>query len=698
MPKIEEEMTAGPPAGVQSRRELLLAERRERTAAVAREIEAPRRAAPRPGHQIEHALSPLVPIGFHLLAGRGWPGSRHSRIDLIVVGPSGVYIVDASAHHDVTVRGGEVFRGEDTVTDDLAGLADLAYATESVLGEIGLAPGEIHPLVILSSRLETPMRVGTVELIGETDAARFILARGGRLTSEQVTRVLHVVEEFFPVARRGSHAAPPDTSETVPPEDDPFDTIPLLSNAAATRELERTLALPATEEWMSFPGPERARLIRRSFAGPARISGETGSGKTSLALQRAAYLARSGPGIVLVTSYVSTLPAVLSSVMRQLAPDVSSRVEFVGTHAFAKRLLSDRGIPLNLQPAIADAEFELVWRTVGRLGPLGRIPVKSTYWEDEIEHVIKGRGLTDFAEYAAVNRPGRQRALTGEQRQAVWDLYLAYQKRLQTRGAHDEADMVLLAEQSLRENPLRRYSNVVIDEAQDLSASMMRMLHLLVGDRPDGLLLVSDDRQSIYPGGYSLAEVGVSLDGRTAVLSGNHRNTREIAEFAGRVDEEGAGTETLEGFTQERSGQAPLIVRFTNRATHDAELPRRIREMLREPGIRAGDIAVIALTTFGVRAAVTALGKANIPLVELTNFDGRPIDAVRVGTVKRAKGLEFSRVLLVQVPATLLPEEATPTATATGDESTSDLAELQRRELAIAITRARDSVWIGAVP
>jgi hypothetical protein len=695
-------MTAGSPVGITSRRQLLHAEKHERGAAMARRIAARRDAAPHAERDVERALAPLTDVGYRLLPRRGWPGRRSDQIDLIVVGPSGLYVVDTTSWSGVTVNGGRVFRAELDVTEDLANLADLAYATEAVMAEIGLAPGEVHPLVVLAGHSNINARIGTVELVGETDAARYILSRGVRLNPTQVGLVLDACLDFFPVIEPGPATQP--AAEDGDDSDEPdFDTIPLLTNTAVIRQLEAGSAAPALEEWMSFLAPAEARLVRRSFNGPARIRGAAGTGKTVVALHRAAYLARTQPGIVLVTSFVSTLPAVQSSLMKRLAPDISGRIEFVGTHAFAKRLLSDRGIHCNLQPAIADAEFEIVWRTIGRIGALGQVEPKSTYWEDEIEHVIKGRGIRSFEEYAELARPGRRRGLTLEQRRAVWELYSAYQARMSARGAHDEADLILLAETSLRDRPLERYGSVIVDEAQDLSSAMIRMLHQLVGNKADGLTLVGDGQQSIYPGGYTLGEVGISLAGRGVVMSTNFRNTTQILDLATSVvegdefnDIEGAPATGDRVEAVARSGPPPVIARFSNRATHDAELPGRIRSIVDARAGEFGDVGILALTTFGVRAAVASLRRANIPVVELTNFDGRPVNAVKVGTVKRAKGLEFSQVLLAQVPSSLLPDANAPVVVREG--AAAEHAELQKRELYVAMTRARDGLWIGVVP
>jgi hypothetical protein len=696
--EAEEIMAAGTSAGLESRRQLMLAEKRERTATIARRAAARHQVAPHVERNVIAALAPLAELGYTLLPNRGWPGSRIAQIDLIVVGPSGLYVVDTKSWSDVTIEATRVYRGNQDVTDDLASLADLAYATEETMAEIGLAPGEIHPLVVLAGRT-VRARIGTVEMIGETDVAKYILSRGLRLSPAQVDRVAAAARDYFPLV---ADPAQPDGSAEPADDEADFDTIPLPSNSGLMRQVDAALSAPPLENWMACLAPEEARLVRRSFNGPSRIRGAAGTGKTVVGLHRAAYLARSRPGIVLVTSYVSTLPAVLSSHMDRLAPDISPRIEFAGTHAFAKRLLTDRGIRVNHQPAVADAEFELVWRTIGRPGPLGQLEPKATYWEDEIEHVIKGRGITSFDHYADLARTGRRRGLTLEQRRAVWELYSGYQSRMDARNAHDEADLVLLAEASLRETPLDRYSAVIVDEAQDLSSAMIRMLHLLVGNSTDGLTLIDDGRQTIYPGGYTLGEVGISLSGRGIVMSNNYRNTAEILDFAEGViaddeypDIEGIPTRAG-GATVARSGPTPLVVRFTSRATHDAELPRRVRATLDKSDITYGDIGILALTTFGVRAAIESLRKANIPVIELTNYNGRPVDAVKVGTVKRAKGLEFKQVLLTQIPAALLPGNNNLTVAEEG--AAAEHTELQKRELYVAITRARDGLWIGTIP
>lgn len=75
-------------------------------------------------------------------------------------------------------------------------------------------------------------------------------------------------------------------------------------------ELERAFAAP-WEKWTIFLHPAQRELVERRFAGPARVAGTAGTGKTVVALHRAVHLARSSAASrVLVTTFSVTLEAI----------------------------------------------------------------------------------------------------------------------------------------------------------------------------------------------------------------------------------------------------------------------------------------------------------------------------------------------------------------------------------------------------
>jgi superfamily I DNA/RNA helicase len=691
-------VAAGDSAAREAARQRELADEHARRAGIARQMALSFEAAADSEQRLARTLIELEPLGYSLLADRRRPSSARGNVDLVLVGPGGVVLVDAKAWPEVTIADGKVWRGDEDATHEIERLADLLDMTQAELAEIGLAPGEVHAVVAFTG-LEVPRaELFGVTLLGDAAAVSEIARLGARLSPTRVAEVRDALEHLFPPVTTGPVTITADAEAGRPP------AIAATGGPTAAQLHEALLAglvSAPIEEWMAFLDPEQARLVRRSFSGPSRIRGAAGTGKTVVALHRAAYLARVTGGPVLVTTFVRTLPLVLESLLRRLAPDVADRVEFRSVHGFAAEILAERDTYIDVDAELASRIFDDVWLRIGLDGPLGAIDPAARYWYEEVSAVLKGRGLTRFEQYAGLARHGRRRPLTVEQRAAVWELFVAYENALRARGVADWHDLILEADAALREEPLDRYRAVIVDEVQDLSPVMIRMLHSLVGDVADGLNLVGDGQQTIYPGGATLAEAGVSISGRSVVLATNYRTTAEIAEFAGllvrgdrHTDIEGAPA-TADAALTPRRGPRPVYTVFPSRAVHDRSLVERVRRIVADSAesgreVRLGDIGVLALYSWHAAEAAEALAEAGIPTIDLATYDGTPRDAVKVGTIKRAKGLEFAEVLVVRTPPYLVQGDQD-----TLDDAATERAALQRRELFVGMTRARDGLWVG---
>ena len=504
-------MSAGHSAAGEAARYLAEAEAAEYASVKARQMYRNYSAGAAGERTLADLMEPLVEQDYYVLADRAWPGSRTANVDFIVVGPSGVFLIDTKAWGRVSIHDGRVFQGQDDVTERFENFGSLREITETTLADVGIAPGEIKVAAIFMGKGGMGSEglrgeASGVDLLSEDLAIRYLLDRGTRLRPVQIQAARAALEVLFPPIVARTHAVELTLVEPVieTTYDDALITLEEIEDA-----LLCSIMVKPIEEWMAFLHPDQARLARRSFNGPSRIRGAAGTGKTVVGLHRAAYIARTRPGTVLVTTFVRTLPAVLSSLMQRMAPEVVDRIEFSGIHAFALKLLRERGVGTHLDSTAANLAFDHAWRTTGLNTELARIDSDKDYWRDEILSVIKGRGLTKFEHYAALSRIGRKRGLNGTQRYSVWQLHGAYHFALREAQVHDFADIILLAEQSLKKTPLEGYSAVVVDEAQDLSCAMIRMLHGIVGDRPDGLNLIGDGQQTIYPGGYTLVEANI---------------------------------------------------------------------------------------------------------------------------------------------------------------------------------------------
>lgn len=86
---------------------------------------------------------------------------------------------------------------------------------------------------------------------------------------------------------------------------------------ANVEELRRALDFP-WEKWTVFLHPEQRQLVERDYTGPARVAGSAGTGKTIVALHRAAHLARTHPDArVLLTTFSDSLANALQNKLKR---------------------------------------------------------------------------------------------------------------------------------------------------------------------------------------------------------------------------------------------------------------------------------------------------------------------------------------------------------------------------------------------
>jgi hypothetical protein len=630
-------------------------------------------------------LIALDGYGWTTFPDRRWPGTQRGNVDVLSVGPGGLLVVDVKAWAEARVDGGRLYRGQEDCQDDVDALHDLAALAEQVTADVGLPPLEVVPLLVLAGHRGVAARLGRVHVLGEHDLAAFCLRRGSRLSPEQVATVATVVErEFPPYDAQPALVSPVVREPVLPREPDVLFDL----DALVEEELAAALRAPM-QTWMTWLHPEQARFVRRQWSGPLRVTGPAGTGKTVLGLHRAAFLASTRPGRVLFATYVSTLPNTLATYYRGLSPETADRVEFVGLHKWALSLLHERGVAVRLDPSQAATTFGEAWEAAG--APLATLG--AAYCRDEVDWVLKGRALTDFEQYRDLVRVGRGVRLRPEQRAAVWDLYETYDALLAERGVHDFNDVLALALAEVRREPVEPgYAAVVVDEVQDLTCVGVRLLHALVGDRPDAFVAIGDETQAVYPGGFTFAEAGVAVVGRAVRLRVNYRNAAEILRVATSVgahpafeDEERAGS-----VVATRRGGHAVRTEWDSVERHDRALVHAVRQALAMPHVAPDEVAVLAPTRALVAAYLRVLGAAGIPAGNLAEHCGRPDGRVQVGTVKRAKGLEFKYVLLPR----LVPDEPArrPDETEAAYRERTDLA---KRETYVAMTRARDGLWLG---
>lgn len=78
----------------------------------------------------------------------------------------------------------------------------------------------------------------------------------------------------------------------------------------------------------------------------------------------------------------------------------------------------------------------------------------------------------------------------------------------------------------------------------------------------------------------------------------------------------------------------------------------------------------------------------------MKDYDGNPNSFVKIGTYLRAKALEFKQVFLPRLDAEGLREARRPDE---DEHMHLERLDLLRRQLFVAMSRARDVLWLGMV-
>lgn len=466
---------------------------------------------------------------------------------------------------------------------------------------------------------------------------------------------------------------------------------------------------------------DQFQVIARPDAGVVLLRGRAGSGKTTVALHRIAYLhfqdaRRFRPERCLVVMFNKALQTYISRVL----PDLGVKGVPVETfHGWAGRMLRSAGYALDFRSDVGPAVARLKRHpAVGALlaAHVEQLGEKSAAWvRDQLPEAGKvawdalpGAGLPRVAAFLDKHGEGawwaKLRARLLDHPRDLWSLFeddalckaklpatlhtaLPAARRNQARcaeaGCLDWEDAALM----LRLGQLKRqalpalpcpwaglYAHIVIDEAQDLSTVEIEAL-VDAADAGRSVTIAGDPAQKILADaqfeGFEqlLRRLTGQVEVRLDALAVGHRSTRPIMELA------------IAALGKGPSQDAAVI------AARDGE---PVEWMEGEGAFEALVDAIRRFRTARPSALVAVLAKGKTTADQWTKrLEGAGLDGVRraaradfsfqpgvvVSNVHQVKGLEFDGVVLVE-PA--------------------DFVEADRQLLHVAITRAADRLWVVA--
>ncbi|MFN8176412.1 MAG: 3'-5' exonuclease [bacterium] len=462
---------------------------------------------------------------------------------------------------------------------------------------------------------------------------------------------------------------------------------------ASDEELRKVLEAPL-EKWIAFLHPSQRAMAYGDFSGPLKVTGSAGTGKTVVAIHRARHLARQGKR-VLLTSFVTTLCQNLQHNVELLCTD-EERSHITVSTVHKQALAAARCVSPGISPPAEGDIAAILDEAIGRT-PRG---FSEAFIRAEWEHVIQAQGTVSWEEYREAIRVGRERPLGLRERRALWDVFGEVFRTLEQHGKIDWAGLSRRGLQALESGSAPKpFDAVIVDEVQDLKAPDLLFVRALCTDS-NQLTLVGDAGQRIYPGGFSLRALGIEVRGRSRVLRINYRTTEQIRRAADQLL--GGEGDNLDGGLEARAtrsllqGPQPTFVGAASAADEARATVDQIRDWLGS-GIAASEMAVFARTGRRLDDVAKLLKENQIASHRLSNDETPPFGSVRLGTMHRAKGLEFKAVQVIDCSARALPH---PKALQNLEDPTDrkDAEDRERRLLYVAMTRARDELtvrWSG---
>jgi superfamily I DNA/RNA helicase len=430
------------------------------------------------------------------------------------------------------------------------------------------------------------------------------------------------------------------------------------------------------------------------------VVGAAGTGKTVVALHRAARMAQlSSEARVLLVTFSQPLADELARKVRiLLGPNtgVIPRIVVASVQGIADELfqLIHAAKPFAATPAMIEAAIDKA-RT-----DAGLTEFSTRFLLSEWTNVIDPWQAASEEDHARVPRTGRAKRLGAQQRARIWPIFAQVRKSVTGRGMYTRAQVmhdVAVYYDARSEKP---FTNIVVDEAQDLGVAELKMLAALAPAGLNSLFFAGDLGQRIFVPPFSWGALGVDVRGRSHTLRVNYRTSHQIRQSADRLlpssvrDADGLD-DNRSGSVSTFNGPTPVISQYPDASAESKQVAAIVTD-IRKSGVPSEDIAIFVRSDAELPRARQAASISGLQPLELSERVVERSGRLCIGTMHLAKGLEFKAVIVMGCDADVLP-------LASRIEAASDEAELdeayqtERHLLYVACTRARDSLHVSGV-
>ena len=353
--------------------------------------------------------------------------------------------------------------------------------------------------------------------------------------------------------------------------------------------------------------------------GPLLILAGAGSGKTTVLVNRIAYILQSGlcrPWNILAITFTNKAAGELKERICSAVPEGGGDIWAATFHSTCARILrryGDRlGYSSHFTVYATDDQKRLMKEIVKQLNIDEKIlPVKSVL--SEISKA-KDKMQTPAEMLREADHDYRK--------QSIAKAYEIYQKRLQTADAMDFDDLLCKAVELFRQNPeiLGYYQNqfkyIMVDEYQDTNRVQYEFVRMLA-EKHGNICVVGDDDQSIYKFRGATIENILSFENtfkgaQIIRLEQNYRSTKTILSAANEVISNNTVRKGKTLWTENAEGEKIELHTCEDERDEAAFVARTIMDGVAD-GRRYADYAILYRTNAQSNAIEQALSRSGVP-------------------------------------------------------------------------------------